>query len=280
LGRACLKEMMRKKRIKSIKDTKIIIPALLLGIGLLFFFLDIFNTNDSLKYVVHWVSDPVIVGSENAGKAISNYFSIFIDIPQTQRELNDLRVKVFNYESKIGYTLILEEENRSLRKELNLGNKEHKYVEAKVLGKVQDNTMKVNVGENQGIEIGDTVSLGYNFIGIVMETTEDISTIRLPYSQSSTLEVWVASESDKSKILSRAVVKGSEGEYMIIENISKKADIDKGDYVIVKDEKVVDNLVLGKISELNLDPASTSINGRVLPIVDFELLVSIFICTE
>ncbi len=67
---------------------------------------------------------------------------------------------------------------------------------------------------------------------------------------------------------------------MIIENVSKKADIEEGDYVIVKDEKVVDNLVLGKISELNLDPASTSINGRVLPIVDFELLVSVFICTE
>ena len=270
----------RKRKIKGIKDNKIVLPVLLLGIGLLFLLLDLFSMDGSLRYFIHWVADPVIVGSEDTGESISSYFTILIDIPKAQKELNDLRSKVFNYESQIGYTSILEEENQSLREELNLGNKEHIYIEAKVLGKVQDNTIRVNAGENQGVEVGDTISLGYNFIGIVMDTTEDISTVRLPYSKSSTLEVWIASQNDKEKLLSRAVVKGSEEEYMIIENVSKKAGIEKGDYVIVKDEKVVDNLVLGKISELNLDPASTSINGRVLPIVDFELLVSVFICTE
>jgi len=271
---------MRKKKIKGIKDKRIILPVLLLGFGLLFFLLDVFNMGKLLQYAVHWVSDPVTVDFENAGESISSYFNVLVDIPKTQRELNNLRIEVFNYESQIGYTSILEEENRSLREELNLGNKEHTYIEAKVLGKVQDNTIRVNAGEAQGVEVGDTVSLGYNFIGVVMSTTEDISTVRLPYSKSSTLEVWVASKNDKSELLSRAVVKGSEEGYMIIENVSKKANIGEGDYVIVKDEKVVDNLVLGKISELNLDPANTSINGKVLPIVDFELLVSIFICTE
>lgn len=271
---------MRKRKIKGIKNNKVVLPVLLLGIGILLFLLDIFNMDSPLKYFIHWIADPVIVGSEDTGESVSSYLSVLIDIPKTQRELNGLREKVFNYESQIGYTSILEEENRSLREELNLGNKEHTYIEAKVLGKVQDNTLRVNAGENQGVKVGDTVSLGYNFIGIVVETTGDISTVRLPYSKSSTLEVWVTSENDKSKLLSRAVVKGSEEEYMIIENVSKKADVKEGDYVIVKDEKVVDNLVLGKISELNLDPAKTSINGKVLPIVDFELLVSIFICTE
>ena len=67
---------------------------------------------------------------------------------------------------------------------------------------------------------------------------------------------------------------------MIIENISKNTSIAEGDYVIVSDEKVAGNLVIGEIPELSQDPASTSISGKVVPIMAFDDLISVFVCIE
>jgi hypothetical protein len=122
--------------------------------------------------------------------------------------------------------------------------------------------------------------LGYSFVGIVIESTDDISTVRSPYSKSSTFKVRVASSENKKNLIGTAVVVGSGEEYISIENISKSSGVKVGDYVILNDEKVVDNLVLGKISELESDPASIYINGKVETVVNLEELISVFVCTE
>ena len=270
---------MKKKKIEGLKDTKIILPVVFLITGALLFTLEVFTGDLLLKNSIHFVFDPVTVQSEDIGESISEYVGVLADIPGAQRELNELRLKVSSYESKIEYLSILEEENESLREQLELGNEDHTYVEAKVLGKVQENTLRVNIGRLHGVEVGDTVLVGYSFIGIVMEVTDEISTIRLPYSKSSTLEVWVASKENES-ILSRAVISGGGEEYIYIENISKKSGVKEGDYVIINDERVVDNLVLGEISKLDDSPTNTSFNGEVLPVFDYDSLVSVFICIE
>ncbi len=271
---------MKKKDIGEIKDKKVILPVFMLGLGLVLFLLEIFNTGDSLKNGIHWISDPVTVGSENAGRSVFNYFNILANISGTQDEINDLRLKILKYESGAAYVSILEEENEALREQLNLGNKKHEYVEAMMLGKVMDNTIRINVGDSDKVKVGDTVSVGYYFVGIVMEVAENISTVRLPYSKSSTLEVRVVSKENREDVISKAVVRGSGEEYMIIENISKNTSIAEGDYVIVSDEKVAGNLVIGEISELSQDPASTSISGKVVPIMAFDDLISVFVCIE
>jgi cell shape-determining protein MreC len=271
---------MKKRKIEVVKDRRVVLPVIFLVLGLFLFSLELLKADLSIDKAIHWVSDPVTVGSENAGKSISEYLGILFDIPKVQKELNSLKVKLFNYESQIAYISILEEENTSLRQELNLGNKEHKYVEAKVLGNVQENTIRINAGESQDIQVGDTVSLGYSFVGIVIESTDDISTVRSPYSKSSTFKVRVASSENKKNLIGTAVVVGSGEEYISIENISKSSGVKVGDYVILNDEKVVDNLVLGKISELESDPASIYINGKVETVVNLEELISVFVCTE
>jgi len=271
---------MNKRNIGEIKDTKVILPAFMLGIGLILFLLEMLNVGNLLKDGIHWISDPVTVGSENAGRSVFDYFNILSNISGTQDEINDLRLKILEYESGAAYVSTLEKENEALREQLNLGNKEHKYVEAKMLGKVMDNTVRINVGDSDKVKVGDTVSIGYHFVGIVMEVAENISTVRLPYSKSNIVEVRVVSRENNKDIMSKAVVRGSGEEYMVIENISKNTDITEGDYVIVSDEKVADNLVIGEISELSQDPASTSISGKVVPIIAFDDLTSVFVCIE
>lgn len=180
---------MKKNKIEGVKDTNIVLPVVFLVLGIFFFLLEILNNGNSFKKSIHWISDPIIIKSENAGESVSEYFNVLANITSIQKELNDLRVKASNYESQLAYTIILEEENKSLRDEINLGNIEHTYIEADVLGKVQDNVLRVNAGRNQGVKVGNTVSIGSSMIGIIMETSENISAVRLPFSKSSTIEV-------------------------------------------------------------------------------------------
>lgn len=278
MGGACLEKMKRKKEEKII-DTSIFLPAIMLAVGLLVFSCEMFNYNFSIKKPIYFIAENISESSENSGKAVYEYLSVLLDIPAVQSRIDELEIENSKYKSNQAYITMLEEENGSLRDQLELGNNDHTYVDAHVLGAVDNNTILVNAGELRGIKVGDTVLLGYTFIGIVMKTTDEASIVRLPLNESSSLEVWITSDREGGNLLSRAVVRGT-GDGIIIENIDKKAGVKKGDYVVINDERVVDNLVLGTISDLDENPASTSYNGYVEPFVDYNYLNTLFICVE
>lgn len=271
---------MKKNKLDSLKEKKSVLPAVLIFTGVVLFSLELLGWDSFVTTGFHFLTDIVTEDSENAGESVYEYFAVLTDIPSVQNRINELELKVAGYESEIAYVSKLEKENNSLREQVDLSNPEHKYIEAEVLGKVQDSTLRLNAGRIQGIEVGDTVMIGYSFVGIVMDVTNESSTVRLPFNEKSSLEVWISSSTEKKDVLSRAVVRGSEEGNILIENISKKAGVKDGDYVLVNDERVVDTLVLGKIAELNDDPASTSYSGVVEPIVNYDSLIDIFICIE
>ncbi len=271
---------MKRKRVDSLKEKKSTLPAVVILAGVFLLFLELLEWDSFVVSGVHFLTDSVSLGSENAGESVYQYLSVLTDIPSAQNRINELELQVSKYESDIAYVSKLEKENESLKTQIDLSNPEHRYIEAEVLGRVQESTLRLNAGESEGVKVGDTVMLGYSFVGIVMDTTEERSTVRLPFNEKSSLEVWVSSTAGEEDVLSRAVVTGSEEGNILIENISKKAGVKEGDYVLVNDERVVDTLVLGKIAELDDDPASTSYSGVVEPIVDYDSLIDIFICIE
>jgi cell shape-determining protein MreC len=125
---------------------------------------------------------------------------------------------------------------------------------------------------------GDIAVLGEAFVGIVVETGQYNSKIRLPISKSSFLEAYIlpSNSGSSQKILSRAVVSGS-SDGIRIENIGMNSGVENGDIVIVNDEKVGDNLVLGTVVGLSEDPATTTRTGYVSPAIDYFDLINIFL---
>lgn len=232
---------------------------------------------ENLSKGIGYVIDPIYTTSANVANKIGDFFETLTQISKFQREFNDTKVKLAEYEIENLDYQQLKKENIDLREQLTLGNKENKYVEADVLDHIETDNMIINKGINDGIVDGNIVVLGNSFIGIIIEANQYTSKVRLPISKSSFLEAYVSSVKGSSqRVLSRAVVSGS-SDGIQIENIGMNSGVQNGDTVIVNDSKVGENLILGKVVGLSDDPATTTRSGYVSPIVDYYDLVNVFI---
>ena len=233
---------------------------------------------DTISNVIGYICDPIYTTSSNMANSVKDFWGTLTEISQFREEFNDMKLQIANYEIQNLEYQKLKKENIDLKEQLNLGNRENRYIEATVLDHIETDFMIINVGLNNGVTNGDIVVLGNSFIGIVMDVGQYTSKVRLPISKSSFLEVYISSaqESSSQRILSKAVVSGS-SDGIKIENIGMNSGVQNGDTVIVNDSKVGENLILGKLVGLSEDPATTTRSGYVSPIVDYYDLVNVFV---
>jgi len=231
-----------------------------------------------VKPALSYVFDPIYTVSSNGATQVSGYVSTLTNISEFRNEYNQMKIQIAQYKVDIADYRSIKKENDDLKIQLELQNKEYRYVHSKVLDHIEIDYMVINTGLQDGITNGDIVVFGDTFLGIVIECNQYTSIVRLPISKSSFLEVYIISsdDSDGRNILSRAVVNGS-SDGIKIENIGMNSGVENGDVVIVNDSKVKDNLVLGHIVGLSKDPATTTRTGYVSPTIDFYDLLNVFV---
>jgi len=177
------------------------------------------------------------------------------------------------------YSRLLEE-NEALKTQINLGNAENEYLMAEIVSGGDSESLKINEGSENGVEIGDVVSVGNMFVGIVESADLKGSYVRLPSNVSSNVKVIVLDQKTEdlknAKILSRGVVSGT-AEGIKVENILMNADIENGDVVVINDERVGEYLILGYLVNLSDNPATTSRYGYVSTLVDYDDLMTVFV---
>jgi len=230
-----------------------------------------------LKVGITYMLDPVYTTTSTAARNIKDFFATLINISDFQEEYNEMKLRISQYEiDNLGYQEILDE-NKDLKEQLNLGNQDYTYLQSEVLDHIETDYITVNTGLRDGVSKGDVAVLGNSFVGIVIDTGQYISKVRLPISKSNFLEVYVrSSEESNQRVLSRAVVSGS-SDGIKIENIDMNSGVQNGDIVVVNDSEVGENLILGTIVGLSKDPAATTREGYVSPVIDYYDLVNIFI---
>lgn len=235
---------------------------------------------DGFRKSLGCVVDPIYSTSSSVALKIRDFFTTLGDITQFRTEYNEMKLTIAEYEIQNLDYQKLKRENIDLREQLKLGNKENLYVESTVLGRIESDYMVINLGLSDGVKNGDISVLGEAFIGIVIDAGQYSSKVRLPISKSSSLEVYIISpEKSSQRILSKAVVSGS-SDGIRMENINMNSEVQNGDVVVVNDEKVGENLILGTVVGLSEDPATTTRSGYVSPVVDYYDLVNIFVRIE
>jgi rod shape-determining protein MreC len=247
-------------------------------LSILLLFLGSIGWLNWVKDSASFVLDPIYTTSSNWASNIKEFSNTLFNISEFRQEYNQMKINIAQLEiNNLAYTE-LKNENSDLKKQLELKDSSDAYIQAKVLDHIESDYLIVNVGLQDDVRKGDVAVLGEAFVGIVMETGQYNSKIRLPISKSSFLEAYILpSDSDSSqKILSRAVVSGS-SDGIKIENIGMNSGVENGDIVIVNDEKVGDNLVLGTVVGLSKDPATTTRTGYVSPAIDYFDLINIFL---
>ena len=275
--------MKKQKKAFTLADKNLFLPIAIV-VMLLLIFLDGTKVLQPLRAGVSFLFQPISVDGSDLGSKINKKFGIIAQISKFQKEFNQMKLDMYEKDVNNSYFVVLQEERDVLQKQLDLGNKENKYLMAKVLGEERTKSLRLNKGNSDGVNVGDAVSLGNLFLGVVDRVDEYSSKVMLPTVKGSSYEVFITKVGvEKSvvrkggvQILSKAVIQGA-GDHIRIENISTTSNVEDGDVVVISDPKVGDYLVVGKVVGLSSNPAETSRSGRVEMMLDRRYLMSVFI---
>jgi cell shape-determining protein MreC len=239
---------------------------------------------NSFKTPFVYVFEPISFTASDLKNSISNLGTVLFSASSYIEEYEDLKKEVIELSSNRDQILNYEEFN-SLKESTNVFIPEDRYVLSKALGITEKGDLYINTGNKDGIKEGNIVSVGNVFVGVVSSTEHSSSLVTLPTSRTSVYEV-VILPSDIEKInsldgyiKSRAVIAGGP-DGIKIENIGSNADISDGDIVVIRDERVDQLLVVGRVVSLSKNPAATSKSGFVSPIFDYANLLTVFVKIE
>jgi hypothetical protein len=87
---------------------------------------------------------------------------------------------------------------------------------------------------------------------------------------------WSKEEKVDALIKSTGVVTG-DLDKIIIENMGINSNVEEGDLVLIRDDRVGDVLVLGILVNVSDNPASTYKSGEVIGIFDYYSILTVFV---
>lgn len=275
--------MKKQKKNFSFASKDLFLPvAILISIAL--FFLDGTKILQPLRVGTSFLFEPIAVDGNNLGGKINEHFGTIVKISEFRKEFNQMKLDMYEKDVNNSYYTILLEERDSLKKQLELGDSGQKLLPAKVLGGKRNTSFSINVGQKDGVAVGDTVLLGNLFLGVVERVDMQGCKVSLPTAKSSSYEAFITKKGaeqgkivkESVEVLSKALIQGV-GDHIRIENISTDSAVEDGDIVVVGDPKVSGFLVVGKIAGLSSNPAQTSRSGKVVPLIDYDDLMSVFV---
>lgn len=239
---------------------------------------------DRVKYPFAYIFSPIHVYGSNAGKKVNNWKEALIDASSYITEFNEMKEEIAKLKVENSEKLLDYNEYLSLKEQSSFLINEREYIQAKIITDNSQGSILINVGKENGIEIGDIVILGRVYIGMISDVSLYSSRVRLPLNPSSSFEVVVLPGSiDLNKenridslVKSTGVVIG-ESDNILIENLGINSDVKEGDFVLIRDSRVEDIFVLGTLVGVSNNPASTNKSGFVSPIFDYGNILNVYV---
>lgn len=268
---------------KNLLRIKLFQPFILIILGILLLLLSRVEMSNTLRVPFSYLFQPVSLTADNLSTSVTNWSSALFDASAYIQENEKLREEILEIKSK-ELSILDHEEYLSLKTNEALMVAGGEYVLSKVLNFSQKGDIYLNMGIKEGIKVGDTALLGNVFVGVVSSVDSNGALVRLPTNRASSYEVVIlpstVNEQESIKIdgyiKSSAVVTGVlEG--IKIENIGINSEVLDGDTVVLRDERIGQLLIIGRVVGLSNNPASTSKSGFVSPIFDYSNLLTVFV---
>jgi rod shape-determining protein MreC len=266
--------MERDNKKNSGNDNLLVFISLLLAV--IFLLSDWLGGLGGVRNALAFVFEPITYQANNAGNAVGQYLDTFVQLGKFRQDYNNLKVQIYEQEAQYSDYQILKNENEALTQQINLGNKDAKYVMANTLRGDNINALLLDEGTNVGIKQGDVVTYGNVFIGIISQSDSRGSVVKLPTDASSHLEVIILKPDTTTGTLSSGVVSGSTNGIKI-ENISMNSDVANGDVVFINDTRVGGFLTLGYVVGLSDSASSTYKTADVSTVLDYDSLMKVFV---
>ena len=225
---------------------------------------------------------------KNAYRAVSNnikdFFTAYSDgnelmikNAQQEKEINELRKKVADYENT-------KNQNEFYSKYLGIkeSNNDFEFTPATLISRDKSDEYKsfvINKGSISGISLHDPVITDAGLVGYVTEvgtTTSKVTTILSPNVSLGALD----SRTSDSGVITGDFELAQKGLCKMI-NLSRTSGVAMGDYISTSGEGIFpDGLMIGTISNIGTDPVNSSIYADIKPLVDFSSIRNVMIITS
>ena len=238
---------------------------------------------DPLSNVVNTVTAPVRGGIAAVLDWAEGVYAYVFRYGEIQDELDSLRAQVAELEEQVREGQEASRENEQLRELLNLQQRrqDFEFEAARVTGRSTDNwesTLTLSKGSSDGVQAGNCVITETGvLVGVV-------SKVGLNWSTVSTV---ISTDTEMGGIVSRTYSAGVlEGDFSLMQEgklklnyLPDSAQLVSGDEVLTsgRGEVYPAGLVVGQVEGVFTDPSGMTRYAVVVPDVDLEQLVEVFV---
>ncbi len=220
---------------------------------------------------------PVVYVVKHVTLPVKNFFTTLYQLRKITKENVALSSKVIKLQQDlVGYEQE-KKENEALRNELGFArSNEMSLISCSVLAQNSfeiSDAVVLNCGTEHGVIEGQAVISQGHLIGKVIYANRNTSTVLLVTSSR------FSTDARLSKISTDAVVRGSFGSGLILDQLSQNIPVEKGWLVVTAgiNEKIPKNIIIGEVGDVVSTPNDLFKKTTLLSPIDFNNLEFVFV---
>lgn len=243
------------------------------------------NSNSPLRQVANYTIIPMQKGINTIGIWMNDFIENFETLQEVRAENEVLKAKVDDLTVKNNMLQQDKHELDRLRElyELDQNYRDYKKIGARVTANDSGNWFSsfiIDKGADDGIAKDMNVMAGTGLVGIVSEVGPNWARVRSIIDDASNVSALVLSTSDKC-IVNGDLTLMQEGKIRFEQLANNDSVIESGEQLVTShiSSKYLPGILIGYITEVNVDANNLTRSGYIVPAVDFQHLQEVLIIT-
>lgn len=277
---------MKKKK----NQTSVMNRYLLIGLSVFCIFMMLLSSfsdkvGGPFKVVANVTVIPLQQGINQIGGWMGDMKDNFSTMKQLKSENKKLREQVDALTTENNY---LQEERYEFERLQELYKLDQNYAEyektaAHVIGKDAGNwfgTFTIDKGSKDGIEVNMNVLAGNGLVGIVTDVGPTWAKVRSIIDDSSNISAMAISTSDTCIVSGDMALMGT-GQIAFSQMENNDNVVAVGDQIVTSyiSDKYLQGILIGSVSEVNVDSNNLTRSGYITPAVDFKNIQEVLVIT-
>lgn len=277
---------MKKKK----NQTSVMNRYLLIGLSVFCIFMMLLSSfsdkvGGPFKVVANVTVIPLQQGINQIGGWMGDMKDNFSTMKQLKSENKKLREQVDALTTENNY---LQEERYEFERLQELYKLDQNYAEyektaAHVIGKDAGNwfgTFTIDKGSKDGIEVNMNVLAGSGLVGIVTDVGPTWAKVRSIIDDSSNISAMAISTSDTCIVSGNMALMGT-GQIAFSQMENNDNVVAVGDQIVTSyiSDKYLQGILIGSVSEVNVDSNNLTRSGYITPAVDFKNIQEVLVIT-
>ena len=190
-----------------------------------------------------------------------------------QARIDELEKKLRQLSVDYSRLTTLEKENDSLKKQLDL-IESLPYARIQAHPIARERSLVIDVGEREGVQVGDSVIFEDVLVGKISEVHAHISTVLMTTDPESAVSVQTPS-------LTRGVIKGAFGQSMVLENVSQNDELSEGDILVTTGEgEYIQNITVARVGAVDKEPRDIFKQAQVEALFDVNTIDIVYVLSR